>query len=151
MMPWGSRYNATTLETITSYFRRNEILTFGMLPDWGRPCSRYPIGDLPRCIVERNGGAFIPITTATQAEVTSAMLRIVDAVAGATSRYRLTRSPITSTLRVRVRGVEVPRSRSNGFDYDFAQRSIVFYGATYRPARGDEVVVSYRVWQGSPG
>jgi hypothetical protein len=79
------------------------------------------------------------------------MARIVDAVAGATSQYRLDRSPITATIKVRVRGMDVPRSRSEGFDYDPASRSVVFYGRTYRPNMGDEVVISYRVWEGSLG
>ena len=54
--------------------------------------------------------------------------------------------PITSMIRVRVRGMEAPRSRINGFDYDFASRSVVFYGSTWRPRSGDEVVISYRTW-----
>jgi hypothetical protein len=109
------------------------------------------VADLPRCVVEGNGGAVIPITTATDAEVSAAMSRIVDAVAGATSQFRLERSPITSTIKVRVHGMDIPRSRSNGFDYDPASRSIVFFGSMYRPAMGDEVVISYRVWEGSLG
>ena len=47
---------------------------------------------------------------------------------------------------VMVDGVEVPRSRADGFDYDGASNSIIFRGSTYRPAIGSEVVVSYRTW-----
>jgi hypothetical protein len=45
-----------------------------------------------------------------------------------------------------VDGVEIPRSRADGFDYDGASNSIVFRGSTYRPELGSEVVVSYRIW-----
>ncbi len=150
-MPWGATYNATTLSHIVDYFHRNEILTFGMLPVSATPCATAAVADLPRCVVEGNGGAVIPITTATDAEVSAAMARIVDAVAGATSQFMLERSPITSTIQVRVHGMPVPRSRASGFDYDPVSRSVVFFGTTFRPAMGDQVVISYRVWEGSLG
>lgn len=154
-MPWGTTYNAMTLANIVAYFRRHEILTFGLVPVSMNRCSGAGVtpnvADLPRCVIEENGGAVIPIRTATDPEIAAAMTRIVDAVAGATSQFRLTRTPITSTIKVRVRGMDVPRSRSQGFDYDPVSRSIVFYGSMFRPAMGDEVVISYRVWEGSLG
>lgn len=150
-MPWGTTYNAATIDNIVGYFRRNMILTFGLVPVRATTCSSFQVYDLPRCVIEGNGGAVIPIATATDPEIAAAMARIVDAVAGATSQFRLNRSPITSTIKVRVRGMDVPRSRSQGFDYDPASRSIVFYGSMYRPMMGDEVVISYRIWEGSLG
>jgi hypothetical protein len=56
---------------------------------------------------------------------------------------------ITSTIRVRVRDLDVPRSRVDGLDYDPASHAIVFYGLHYRPVAGDPVFVSYRAWGGS--
>ena len=50
-----------------------------------------------------------------------------------------------------VRGADVPRSRTDGFDYNQTSKSIVCYGNTYRPAVGDAVYVSYRVWKNSAG
>ena len=151
-LSWGKTYNATTLSNITAFFKRNNILTFGMVPVSKTACSPSPAtADLPRCVVEGNGGAVIDIATALDAEVALAMNRIVDAVAGASSQYKLTRTPITSTIKVNVKGNDVPRSRSEGFDYDPASKSVVFYGSQYRPALGDEVVISYRVWAGSIG
>jgi len=153
MAAWGATYDAATLNNIITYFRRNNILTFGMVPTNATPCvngAMANVADLPRCVIEGNGGAVIPITTATAAEVDAAMGRIVDAIAGASSQFRLTATPITSTLKVRVRGMDIPRSRSNGFDYDSAANAVVFYGAMYRPRMGDEVVISYRVWQPCP-
>lgn len=152
LAPWGTSYNATTLNNIVTYFKRNNILTFGMVPVSNTPCSPNPaVADLPRCVIEGNGGASINITTALDNEVAAAMDRIVDAVAGATSQFKLLRSPITSTIKVNVRGVDVPRSRSNGFDYDPASKAVVFYGSMYRPQLNDSVIISYRVWKGSIG
>jgi hypothetical protein len=150
-MKWGATYNAATLANIIAYYKRNNILTFGLVPVSTTPCANAAVADLPRCVIEGNGGAVIKIETALDAEVNAAMDKIVDAVAGATSQFKLDRSPITSTIKVTVRGKEVPRSRDDGFDYDPASRSVVFYGATYRPNKGDQVVVSYRVWEGSLG
>jgi hypothetical protein len=149
-MPWGAAYNPATLQNIVNYFRRHTILTFGLVPRSTTPCSAAAVVDLPRCVVEGNGGAVIPITTATDPEIDAAMTRIVESIAGATSQYVLDRTPITSTLKVRVRGMDVPRSRAEGFDYDGVFRALVFYGDRYRPRMGDEVVVSYRVWQPCP-
>lgn len=149
-MPWGSTYNTTTLQNIVNYFRRHMILTFGLVPRSTTPCSSAAVVDLPRCVVEGNGGAVIPIQTASDPEIDAAMTRIVEAIAGATSQYILDRTPITSTIKIRVRGMDVPRSRSEGFDYDSVFRAIVFYGDRYRPRSGDEVVASYRVWQPCP-
>ncbi len=143
-------YNTTALSNIIAYFRRNMVLTFGLLPLTATPCSSAAVFDLPRCVVEGNGGAIIPIATATDPEISAAMARIISAVAGAVSQFRLTRTAITSTIKVRVRGMDVPRSRLDGFDYDPASNAVVFYGTTFRPRTGDEVVISYRLWQACP-
>jgi hypothetical protein len=147
---WGADY-PTRLRTIIDFYRRNEILTFGLIADARTDCATPSVNDLPKCVIQGNGGAFIPITTATDAEISAAMARIVEAVAGATSQFQLDRTPISSTLQVRMDGRMVPRSRHEGFDYDPAARSVVFYGNMFRPRRGSEVVVSYRVWAGSLG
>lgn len=165
-------YDAMTVNNIVAYFRRNSILTFGLVPrllneqpmDTRVPpmCAANDVNYLPRCVIEANGGAYIPLRQlsastpaaarmAFEADVDAAMGRIVDAIAGAASQFRLNRSPITSTIKVRVRGMDVPRNRAEGFDYDPGARSIIFFGNRYRPMRGDEVVISYRVWEGSLG
>jgi hypothetical protein len=148
---WGATYNATTLGNIVAFFKRNNFFTFGMVPVSNTACTAAAVADLPRCVVEGNGGASINITTALDNEVAAAMDRIVDAVAGATSQFKLTRSPITSTIKVNVRGIDVPRSRNEGFDYDPASKSVVFYGTQFRPKLKDSVIISYRVWAGSIG
>ena len=154
MMPWGTVYNTDSLANIVKYFQRNNVLTFGYVPVvTTRNCTtKLNVADLPRCVIEGNKGAAIPISaTFVQQDVDAAMNRIVDAVAGAASQYKLTRSPITHTIKVNVGGMDVPRSRNQGFDYDQASRSIIFYGGNYRPQIGQQVFISYRVWVGSIG
>jgi hypothetical protein len=148
---WGATYAARLASTV-AYFRTNNILTFGMVnvQNPGVLCDAAATGDMRRCVIVQNGGAFLNVATATDADAAAAMARIVSAVAGSASQYRLASTPITSTIKVRVRGMDVPRSRANGFDYDSASNAIVFYGATHRPNMGDEVVVSYRLWQPCP-
>ena len=147
---WGAAY-PERLRGMLEFLHARRIRTFGLVADFRSNCASPNVQDFPKCVILGNGGAFIPITTATDAEVMSAMARIVDAVAGATSQFVLERTPVSSTLQVRVGGRAVPRSRVDGFDYDPAARAVVFYGATYRPRRGADVVVSYRVWAGSLG
>ncbi len=149
---YGTAYNTTTLGNIVSYFKSNNVLLFGYVPvRTNFNCSTsLDVYDLPRCVIETSGGAAIPIsTTFNQGTIDAGMNRIVDAVAGAASQFKLLRSPITSTIKVNVRNTDVPRSRLDGFDYDPVSKAIVFYGSTYRPQIGDQVYISYRVWAGS--
>jgi hypothetical protein len=146
---WGVDYPAR-IRAATEFFRSRGALTFGLVNDANTQCAANDARDSRKCLVLGNGGAYIPIATADAADIQAAMDRIVSAVIGATSPYRLERPAITSTLKVRVRGREVPRSRVDGFDYDPSANSVVFFGATHRPRMGDEVVISYRVWQPCP-
>lgn len=147
---WGADYPAR-LRGVVEFFQRNEIQTYGLVADYRTACAVPDVRDMPRCVILNNGGAFIPISTATDPEVAAAMNLVVESVAGVASQYQLDRTPISATLQVRVDGRAVPRSRADGFDYDATARAVVFYGATHRPSRAAEVVISYRVWAGSLG
>jgi hypothetical protein len=54
---------------------------------------------------------------------------------------------VTSTVRVRVDEVAVPRARSSGFDVDEAGRALVFRGNRFRPRAGQTVRAAYFVWR----
>lgn len=149
-MRWGADY-PTRLQNVVRWFVDNEVKPFGLVEVSTTPCASNAVADFARCAIEGAGGATIPIRTATDMEVSSAMARIVETVAGASSQFRLSRTPISSTLQVTVGGRVAPRSRSQGFDYDPSARSVVFYGSMFRPRVGDPVVISYRVWAGSLG
>jgi hypothetical protein len=147
---WGMDF-PMRLQNVVRWFTENDVKPFGLVEVSTTPCSANNVNDFPRCAIEGAGGATIPIRTATDMEVSSAMARIVETVAGASSQYRLMRTPISSTLQVTVNGRVAPRSRAQGFDYDPTARSVVFYGSMFRPRVGDPVVISYRVWAGSLG
>lgn len=146
-------YDATTLSNIVDYFKNNQVLTYGMLPaQINRPCNiMYDARDLHRCVVEGNGGAVADILSQQAPLYRSALERMMIDAVGRAGPVALPRSPISSTLQVNVRGKLVPRSRSNGFDYDPRAKTLVFYGTTYRPTAGDPVYVSYRAWSGVSG
>lgn len=142
---WGA-LDTERVRNVTRWFHDRDFLTFGLVNLFERqPCPR--VENFVACVVTGNNGAFIPISTANDAEVSAALSRIVDAVAGAASEFSITRPPISSTLRVRVDETLAPRSRADGFDYDANANTIVFRGGTYRPRRGQTVRSAYFFWR----
>jgi len=141
---WGA-LREDRVQGVTEYFRTRGYLTFAMANVFVRqPCPS--LENFVTCVSVGNGGAYIPLSTANDAEVSAALSRIVDAVAGAASEFALERAPVSSTLRVRVDATAVPRSRADGFDYDDVARSLVFRGGTFRPRRGQAVRAAYFHW-----
>jgi hypothetical protein len=142
---WGATIDAR-IRGVTGWYRDRGFLTFS-ISNLFAPRQCPSIENFVPCVVTANGGAFIPLETATDAEVSAALSRIVDAVAGAASEFVLTRPPLSSTLRVRVEETLVPRSRAEGFDYDDPSRAIVFRGGMFRPRRGQAVRAAYFLWR----
>ena len=140
---WGATA-AARIRAVTEFFESRGVLTFGLVHDPGNRCPSR--ASFAKCVIQGGSGALIPIASATDAEIAVATDRMVEAVAGAASRYVFESVPISATIKVAVDGGAVPRSRANGFDYDGASNSIVFRGAAHRPRVGSEVVVSYRRW-----
>jgi hypothetical protein len=141
---WGPT-GADHVRNAARWYTDRDFLTFGMANIFTRmPCPA--VQNFSACVVLGSGGAYIPLDTALDAEVSSALSRIVDATAGAASEFSLTRPPVSSTLRVAVDQVLAPRSRADGFDWDQDARAIVFRGATYRPRRGQAVRAAYFLW-----
>jgi hypothetical protein len=69
---------------------------------------------------------------------------IIDSIVGAASPVVLEYVPIASSLAVAMDGVEVKRSRTNGFDYRAEQNSLAFINVKFD--KGSEVVASYKRW-----
>jgi hypothetical protein len=93
------------------------------------------------------GGSVGSICTTDQ---TQNVENIIRAASGVSSTYVLSNPAISSTIKVAMvleagqLPQEVPRSRSDGFDYDSVSYTILFYGG-FRPEYDDlDVVVSYR-------
>jgi hypothetical protein len=69
---------------------------------------------------------------------------IIDSVVSGASPVQLEYVPISSSVAVALDGVEIKRSRSNGFDYRSANNALVFIGVKYKT--GAEVIASYKRW-----
>jgi len=82
-----------------------------------------------------------------QADLSTTITRILDSINGAASPVVLRRFPISSSLAVARDGVALSRSRSAGFDYQFASNALVFFGVPFDPRSPSEVTVSYRSYR----
>jgi hypothetical protein len=69
---------------------------------------------------------------------------IIDSIIGIASPVKLEYVPIASSLAVAMDGVEVKRSRTNGFDYRAENNSLAFINVKYD--KGSQVVASYKRW-----
>jgi hypothetical protein len=79
-----------------------------------------------------------------QRDLGSTLQAIIDSIAGSASPVTLDFVPIASSLAVAMDGVQIPRSRRNGFDYRANANSLVFINVKLQ--KGSEVVASYKRW-----
>jgi hypothetical protein len=79
-----------------------------------------------------------------QKDIGNTLQVIIDSIIGAASPVVLEYVPIASSLAVAMDGVEVKRSRTNGFDYRAEQNSLAFINVKFD--KGSEVVASYKRW-----
>jgi hypothetical protein len=86
------------------------------------------------------GGSFGSICSTDHSALLDDIMR---AAFGAASTFLLDPPPIAHTIRVVLDGTVLDRSRINGFDYNPAAQSLVFYGEA-RPDLDSELIVSYR-------
>lgn len=121
------------------------------------------VGDLPNGCQQsatnsnfEPGQGYVEVANATGGQFGSLcgdmrrnMMDVARVANGVASTYQLSAIPASATLRVASgpagMGRAIPRSRTNGFDYDAVRNTIVFYGDA-RPKDGDEVIIGYRVW-----
>jgi hypothetical protein len=142
---WGVTFDARATR-LAQWFRDESFLTFGVVNVFERGACPN-LSNFVACTITASGGAYLPLATSTDAEVASALSRIVDTVAGAASEFSLDAPAVSSTVQVRVLDRPVPRSRADGFDYDAAARTLIFRGATYRPRRGQRVGIAAFRWR----
>lgn len=85
------------------------------------------------------GGTVASICSAQYNDI---MDTIVNSVAG-DSGYVLSKTPQSSSIAVKVNGVAVPQSSTNGWQYVSASNSIVFSGSAW-PASGASIEITYK-------
>jgi hypothetical protein len=126
------------------------ITPFGLV-DFGARATCPDIINICGCVITAAGGAFIPSDASNDREaaaaLSAAMTRIVDSIAGSASEFVLPVVPISGSLRTRLEGRFVPRSRSQGFDYEDRSRALVFHGPSFRPTPGQQVRTAYFFWR----
>ena len=160
---------AAIVDPYVAQLRGKSALAFGILnPVTPTPCTcstgnppdenEAGIGYLD--VINALGGSSTGVCSPAPQQFLNDM---VAAVAGATSEATLSQRPISATLKVSISRASpimdcpggpattcvVPRSRSNGFDYDPVANSVFFRGAP-RIAINDLVTISYRVWLPPP-
>ena len=136
------------------HLRLNDAAAFGVISPVPAGCatSYEPAYGYPS-VIQALGGSYGEVCATDPGQT---LQDIVTAVTGAASRFELPERPISATLKVVVTPPgpcaprEIPRSRREGFDYDAANNTLFFRGAT-RPQIGDRLTVSYRVWEDQSG
>ena len=96
------------------------------------------------------GGEFGSVCSSDLSEPIDSMIR---ASFGVASSYRLEPQPISHTLRIVIDGDAVALDGTDGFGYDAAAQTLLFYGSA-QPELDSEIIVSYQYWldeQGEPG
>jgi hypothetical protein len=110
-----------------------------------------------RGIVNRMGGVVGAIND--PASIAATIDAIVDALIADASPYLLARDAISASVKVsmqegstlgRCNTSDVPRSRTDGFDYDARTRTVSFFGSCRPVVDGAVIAVSYRTWQPAP-
>jgi hypothetical protein len=145
---------AQIVQPYIDHLEANDAAAFGILspPPGGCATAQEPSYGYPS-VIQALGGSFGEVCATDPGQT---LQDIVTAVSGAASRFELPERPISATLKVvaTTPGAcaprEIPRSRRDGFDYDSANNTIYFHG-TARPAIGDRLTVSYRVWEDQTG
>ncbi|MCA9670638.1 MAG: VWA domain-containing protein [Myxococcales bacterium] len=69
---------------------------------------------------------------------------IIDSIIGAASPVVLEYVPISASLAVALDGIQINRSRTNGFDYRAANNSIALINVQFE--KGSELIASYKRW-----
>lgn len=152
---------ATTAEWI-SYFTSlpggmGKAFVAGIVPPVGvRLNAEETVTSEYRDVITALGG--IEMDIQNTASFTQGISQIVTSAVGQATSTKLKKPPIAASLKVAVSATmgacsnkaDVPRSRTNGFDFDGTAQTLVFYGDC-RPTNGAQIAVSYRYWEDLTG
>ncbi len=130
----------TVAEYAVDYIAENAV-AFGIVGPRPNGCTRVGLGAAVA------GTQYIDLAAATggstgsicNPNITEVVEEILFGAIGASSRAKLRNRPISGSLAVKTT-VEVPRTRDNGFDFDPANNTLLFFGAS--PPEGTDVTVA---------
>ncbi|HUU04032.1 MAG TPA: MopE-related protein [Myxococcota bacterium] len=145
---YGGAPDAATVTSFINQYTNADVTLFAIVGGDPLCSTAYNSSKGYNAVVNgMSGGSLGSICDADQ---TNNVQDIVRAAQGIASSYLLTQPPISSTIKVAMQTTAgqppllVPRSRSDGFDYDGTQNSLVFYGS-WRPQEDNlDVTASYR-------
>lgn len=135
---------------IEDYTQRNAVV-FAIVGDLPNGCQQTSTRD-----DFEPGQGYVEVANATGGQFGSLcgdmrqnLEDVARAATGIASAYELSATPASATLRVAIgppgQPRLIPRSRTNGFDYDPINNRIIFIGDAV-PEDGFEIVVAYRRW-----
>ncbi len=143
--------NATTVNNFIAAYNALDLTLFAIVGGDPECPTAYDSSKGYNAVVNGMSGGSIGLICPV--DQTANMENIVRAASGVASDYLLSQPPISATIKVAMQTApdqapaEVPRSRSNGFDYDGTQNTLLFYGS-YRPEQDNlEITASYRSFE----
>ncbi len=145
--PAGQR----AIDDFVQQYRARNATVFAIVGDVPNGCRQTATRD-----DFEPGQGYVEVASATGGQFGSLcgdmatnLMDVARVASGVASAYKLTEPPASASIRVAIgppgQGRAIPRSRTDGFDYDAVQNSVIFYGSA-RPQDGDEVVIGYRRW-----
>jgi len=150
---WDPCQNGTALNTSSNVFTQNGYKVYsiiGLNASTGAPgictgtngTSAANNNNQHRNYYDLAAGTGGSSASICSSDFSPIMTSIVSQAAGSASPYKLSKTPISSTIVVKVKGVQINNSTSNGWVYDATANAISFAGAA-TPAAGDAVTVTY--------
>lgn len=141
----------SVIDRFIGQYAQRSIVSFAIVGDLPNGCQQTTTRD-----DFEPGQGYVEVANATGGHFGSLcgdmrqnVADIARAATGIVSAYELSHSPASASIRVALgppaQGRPIPRSRTNGFDYDPVGNRVIFYGDA-RPRKGDEIVIGYRRW-----
>ncbi|HNO22381.1 MAG TPA: hypothetical protein PKK94_05345 [Leptospiraceae bacterium] len=150
---WSPCKNGTSFDTASNVFTQNSYKVFGIIGlDAATGLSGKCTGTNGTSASNNNnqhtnyynlalatGGSSASICADDFSPIMSS---IVNEAAATSSPYVLSKSPISSTINVKVNGTDAAKSSVNGWTYDASSNSIIFSGTAW-PSVGASISVTY--------
>ncbi len=150
-----------TIPSINAFFANydgagSKAVVHGIVCPVGQTCNNEPGSVRNVEVIAAAGGIQGDFTLAQMnAPQLGATIDAILASAIGGTGHQLLKPPISSTIKIAIEAggtkgacnaSDIPRDRTNGFDFDSASRRIVFFGNCIPNAVGKRVAVSYRYW-----